>query len=151
MLRLLYVSAARIDLTDTDLQSILVASRLNNARDGLSGLLLYGNDSFVQVLEGEEAALDACYARIATDTRHSSLIGLMRFEVDRRLFTGWSMGYARLDPADESHEAFINLATSGRAAIAGIDRADAVLAFMSTFYDNNIATAPKVRRADAPA
>jgi hypothetical protein len=46
------------------IRQILETSRRNNARDGLSGLLLLGGRRFLQVLEGPKDALDQAYARI---------------------------------------------------------------------------------------
>jgi hypothetical protein len=60
-------------------------------------MLLYCSQSFLQVLEGEESALAATYARIQADDRHTRLRLLMNVEVSTRLFPDWTMGFERLD------------------------------------------------------
>ena len=53
MLQLLYVSGASIHLGQADIQEILTASRRNNQRVGITGMLLWADGVFIQVLEGE--------------------------------------------------------------------------------------------------
>jgi len=48
-----------------DLDDILTASRRNNALMGISGLLLFIDGGFLQMLEGEERAVRELYTRVA--------------------------------------------------------------------------------------
>ena len=48
---LIYISTATHSLNDDELKEILVKSQENNLRDGLTGMLLYGEETFVQLLE----------------------------------------------------------------------------------------------------
>jgi hypothetical protein len=68
----------------------LEVSRRNNARDGLSGLLLVGGRRFLRVLEGPTAALDRAYDRIRQDPRHFALVELARRPVSAASFPAWS-------------------------------------------------------------
>ena len=52
---------------------ILAKSRINNRRDGLVGVLYFGDSCFFQCLEGTESAVDALYARLQSDTRHTDI------------------------------------------------------------------------------
>ncbi|MGV3617191.1 MAG: BLUF domain-containing protein [Fimbriimonas sp.] len=97
---LLYVSSASEQLADDELLAILEASRHNNERDGITGMLVYSEGSFLQVLEGPEPVIDSAYARISLDPRHRGLLRLRRRTVERRSFGDWSMGFARASRPD---------------------------------------------------
>ena len=92
--QLIYISTARsIVLSAAEIQDILEASRHNNARDGLTGLLIVGDRRFLQVLEGDGAALERAYARIKADPRHFAMVELGRKSISQREFGDWAMGY----------------------------------------------------------
>ncbi|WP_201157638.1 BLUF domain-containing protein [Rhodobaculum claviforme] len=96
MQRIIYLSSAPAPLTPEDLGALLAVSRRNNAATGITGMLLYHDQNFLQVLEGEEDALSDCFNRIARDTRHRNLIVLWRDTVAARAFGAWQMGFARM-------------------------------------------------------
>ena len=60
-------------------------------------MLLYCRQSFLQLLEGDAAALDATYGRIFSDGRHTNLRLLLAAEVSSPLFPDWSMGFEHVD------------------------------------------------------
>ena len=90
---LVYVSAATIPFTRSDLVDLLERSRQRNTRDGISGLLLHRGGNFIQVLEGPPEIVDATYRRIAADARHGGLITLLRRTIPAREFGDWAMGF----------------------------------------------------------
>ena len=96
MQRIIYISSTPEHWLQEDLARLLAVSRRNNAAVGLTGLLLYHDGNFLQVLEGENPALSECFERIARDTRHRQLIVLWRGEAEARAFPQCRMGYARL-------------------------------------------------------
>ena len=51
MRRIIYLSTSSVILPEDEVQDILKISRANNTRDGVSGLLVYHDGSFFQVLE----------------------------------------------------------------------------------------------------
>ena len=91
--QVVYISAATVPFSDDDLAALLANARANNEKAGISGMLLYHDGSFIQVLEGEQAAVEAVYSRIEGDSRHSSATILLRGEVEERTFDAWSMGF----------------------------------------------------------
>jgi hypothetical protein len=100
IVQVIYTSAAVHDLDDAELARILDVSVRNNARLGITGLLLYSARTFIQVLEGEQAVLDALLARIRTDPRHRNVDVLVRNEIREREFSQWHMGFRRLGRVD---------------------------------------------------
>ncbi|WP_340149317.1 BLUF domain-containing protein [uncultured Sneathiella sp.] len=97
---LIYVSSASHLLDDAELKGILDASRTNNAMNDVTGMLLYKDGSFMQVLEGEPEIVAKTFDRISEDRRHNGIITLCEEEADNRIFQGWSMGFQTLNPDD---------------------------------------------------
>jgi FAD-dependent sensor of blue light len=94
--QLAYSSAASDGFTLTDLEEILRFAREHNARQDISGMLLFEGNSFLQVPEGEGPAIDALLERIRNDRRHSRTVLLLREPIDKRSFADWTMGYTRV-------------------------------------------------------
>lgn len=97
--KLIYASQAIKPFSGDELESLLTAARIHNARHGLSGLLLYAGQSFLQILEGELDALTSLYGRIASDGRHTRLRLLASTPIERRKFAQWSMGFEQVNDA----------------------------------------------------
>jgi hypothetical protein len=95
--RIIYCSQAVHDVTPEELVELLALSRRENEKAGLSGMLLYCSQSFLQMLEGEPDALKTTYARILEDDRHTNLRLLMDDAVPAPLFPDWTMGFEHVD------------------------------------------------------
>jgi hypothetical protein len=98
MIQVVYVSRARDGLSSADLLDILMISRRNNPANGITGMLLFGNGNFLQVLEGEESTVDALLDKLARDPRHAQIQVLSRRAIDHRQYSNWGMGFERLSP-----------------------------------------------------
>ena len=99
--RKIYISAAAPGFSRADLNNLLAVSRRNNAAAGLTGLLIFHQGRFFQILEGARASVGACYARIERDTRHTGLVLVENGSAQARAFDRWKMGFAHpgsLDP-----------------------------------------------------
>lgn len=96
--KLIYASQAIRPVDTVVLQAILEKARARNDADQVTGFLLYADESFLQILEGEEATLTATYGRIAKDNRHQGLRLLERSPITRRSFGRWTMGFDLPDP-----------------------------------------------------
>ena len=95
-----YVSDATFALTLADLEALLVRSREDNRRNGITGVLLYNDGNIMQCFEGPEAAVVATYARIRTSRRHKNLIELMNRPVALRSFGDWEMALVQTTRSD---------------------------------------------------
>lgn len=98
---LIYASTATSAFVPSDLQSILLTARANNAARLISGMLLYTSGSFFQVLEGDGDAIEALYAGIAADRRHANVTRIICEPIAERVFGDWSMGYISPENASE--------------------------------------------------
>ena len=94
MLSLTYFSTETVPFSDADLFELLEVSRRNNIADDITGMMIYHDGHFVQVLEGPEEAVRATYARIASDVRHRDISLELEDRVEERAFPDWSMGFA---------------------------------------------------------
>lgn len=97
---LVYVSIATRDMTDEDLLNILNKAREKNARLGVTGMLLYRDNYFIQALEGEKDTLLELYATINADERHEKVLTVYQHPIEKRTFSDWAMGFNRLDNID---------------------------------------------------
>ncbi|MEL6589202.1 MAG: BLUF domain-containing protein [Bacteroidota bacterium] len=88
---LVYVSATQEIWTEGKLVELINRANTFNLLHSITGYLLYSQDKFMQYIEGEEADVDALYARIAKDPRHQILNCLEESFSEGRRFPNWSM------------------------------------------------------------
>ena len=91
-----YASSAVQLFAPEELRTLLETSRRNNAARGVSGMLLYKDGNFLQVLEGREADVLEIAAKIHRDPRHRGIITLMEGFESEYQFADWSMGFCDL-------------------------------------------------------
>ena len=131
MYSLVYVSSATKLWTKEELVELLRASRENNAPQGITGLLLYKDGNFMQMLEGDEQAVTALYERIELDPRHRGAIVLLKGQEDARQFPDWSMGFRDLKSPElrsqPGFSEFLNAPLTAREFEANPGRAKALL------------------------
>lgn len=94
---LIYASHATRDWTEQELFDLLRTSRLRNSRLGITGLLVYAQRRFLQILEGDQSQVLSLYDTIKNHPGHKDAQLLLDDELDDRLFPEWSMGFERLD------------------------------------------------------
>ncbi len=96
---LIYLSIATAEMLEAQLLELLETSRQNNTRDEITGMLLYKDGRFMQLLEGPESKVCATYGRIVRDLRHRDVTILLEGPIEDRDFADWSMGFRTLDDA----------------------------------------------------
>ena len=97
LVRLLYVSRAADGKVTPELtESIMAAARAYNLANGITGVLCYGDDVFMQAIEGGRDEINALYSIIAKDPRHQDVVLLHYEEILERRFGGWTMGHVNL-------------------------------------------------------
>ena len=103
--RVVYVSK-KTDVSDTTLRDIIASSKKNNPEEGVTGCLLSGSNSFLQLLEGPADFVDTLYSKISIDNRHRNVLTLCDENIDERLFLSWSMKLAPFENMEWSNEDF---------------------------------------------
>ena len=96
MISIAYVSVATKPLSEDDVVAILVQSRMNNVRLGLTGALLCHGQRFIQILEGEEQQVLTKYRTISVNPRHRNVHLLSQEPIEKRQFPQWTMGFQPL-------------------------------------------------------
>ncbi len=132
--RLIYRSHSRIADPDRSEQlgAIFTTARTNNRRLGVTGALVITEDSFAQVLEGEEATVRGLYESIARDPRHAD-VALLDEGTHERTFGRWAMARVSEDGGPDLR--LMSNAAKGRIVAASPDahvtsEQETVLAFM---------------------
>ena len=91
--QVIYVSE-KTDTSSDSLTDIYDISQKNNSESGISGCLLIGSNSYLQLLEGPDLAVENLYSKIEMDSRHKKVKKLFEQHIEEKLFSSWSMKFA---------------------------------------------------------
>ena len=100
---LVYTSIANQKMSDDNLKDLLKKSRVKNERKNVTGMLLYLDPFFIQILEGEEAVINESFNIIKQDSRHHKVKIIYKKPIEERSFPNWTMGFNKI--SDENVEA----------------------------------------------
>ncbi len=93
----IYCSASTVgELDPAALSTLLDKCRNSNAQREVTGMLLYQNRSFFQVLEGDKSTVEALFEKISADPRHDRVTKILQEPIAERAFGSWTMGYPRI-------------------------------------------------------
>jgi hypothetical protein len=98
MHHIIYMSYALAPFTSGQLHQLLLSARRRNTELAITGILLYGNERFMQVLEGEETAVRALYELIRADPRHQHVTAYADKPIPARTFSEWAMAFHPSSP-----------------------------------------------------
>jgi hypothetical protein len=93
MIELVYFSEGSPDIQSEDISNILKTARDFNSINNITGCLLYHNNEFLQILEGEKETLMDLFNSIKKDKRHTNIILIAEDSKNERTFSGWSMAF----------------------------------------------------------
>ncbi len=96
LIHLIYISSATSWPSEDDLKKLLEQARARNIKQNLTGMLLYDNATYMQVLEGAPEDVHGVYASILKDERNTGNVILIEEEISERSFPNWSMGFKDL-------------------------------------------------------
>jgi Sensors of blue-light using FAD len=143
MYHLVYTSHAKIPFSEPELLDLLRQSRDRNKEYNITGILLYVQGKFMQVLEGKKAFVEEIYASILNDPRHTRVTMILEGDSPKRIFKGWSMGFKKL-----SNDDFVN--ASGFTDIDVFfdehkmkENSSLLLVFLKLFYRKNMVDYPE--------
>ena len=100
MFHIAYVSSAATEFTKPQLRDLLERSRDKNQRLAITGLLLYRDGNFMQVMEGAEQTVRELYRTVCQDRRHKDIFTLFEESIPEREFPDWSMAFHDLAVED---------------------------------------------------
>jgi hypothetical protein len=97
LVRLMYASRAAEGMKPDALSAILRKSTTTNPKHGITGVLCFSGEVFLQVLEGGRSQVSQLYNRIVQDPRHTDVVLLSYEEIAERQFAGWAMGQVNMN------------------------------------------------------
>ncbi len=106
MFQLVYCSTAVRLFRSEELDSLLAQSRKRNAEREISGLLVYHDGGFIQVLEGLESNVRGVFASILRDPRHHSVVTVLQQPITEREFAAWHMAFRHVRDAKDLPDGF---------------------------------------------
>lgn len=131
--RIVYMSTAVGVLRAEELDRIYLRAQAANARAGITGMMLFYEGTFLQVLEGPTAGVTSLLEKVRRDRRHAGLVILesqsaaersfdsaMNFIAARKLSTGEKQAFSELRQA---------VAARAGASMPGLGLSD----FLATF------------------
>jgi hypothetical protein len=143
MYHLIYISYEARPMKEDDLLDILHESRQNNKKHNVTGMLVYLNGKFIQVLEGGYKEVSDIYEGIVKDPRHRKVTTVLEGNTAQRIFKDWSMGFKKL-----SHQQFEQLSGFKDPDeffnnVQVTNDSPAVMIFLTLFYKKNLTDYPE--------
>jgi len=102
LIHIIYVSTAKIVISEKVLHALIQKSRINNALRDVTGLLLSSEGEFFQVLEGEQSVVERLFEKIKLDPRHSNVILIIKEPIAKRDFEYLNMELAESTAQERS-------------------------------------------------
>ncbi len=93
LVELSYLSEAVSDMSFLGLMRLLESARAFNQTNGITGILLYDNQQFGQIIEGERASVMKAWKRIQEDKRHHRIELLEIREISERSYPEWLLRF----------------------------------------------------------
>ena len=102
LIHIVYVSFSNEELSEKDLETLLQEIRSKNEQQQVTGLLLYNDGSFIQVIEGSQQTIRDLFNRIRGDERHTNVVKLLEEPIKTRALSDWSMGFRKINSEQSS-------------------------------------------------
>ncbi|WP_191851062.1 BLUF domain-containing protein [Stenotrophomonas sp. SXG-1] len=102
-----YVSSAgeaiagdKLGLSNGKLDQIVDDAARFNRNAGVTGVLLFDGERFLQYLEGPEDGLSVAYSRVLGASSHNGVVELQRGRVGQRRLPFWPMKWLPVEPVE---------------------------------------------------
>ncbi len=103
LIHIVYMSFSSRNLSEEELDDFLTLIRKKNQTRGVTGLLLYNDETFIQIIEGYQDSIDELFEIISKDNKHTNILKLLEEPIDKRAFPDWSMGFRRLSQIQKNN------------------------------------------------
>ena len=92
-----YISSASKSLENLNLKHLYNTSKINNAQQHITGILIYQNGNFLQILEGENKTINKLYRLIKSDNRHTNILQIINKSILAPIFEDYQTGFSIVD------------------------------------------------------
>lgn len=139
MQSLLYLSTATPLISTEDILDILKTARAFNKKNNITGLLLYHEGAFLQVIEGEKEVIHKLfYDKICLDNRHKNITKLLDYEIEERSFSDWSMGFKQISNNNWSElEGYLDIRNTKKFSQIASSGTPEVITLIKSYTDVN--------------
>jgi hypothetical protein len=119
---LIYVSKESFKFSQEDITDLLAIVREKNKALNVTGMLLYDEGVFFQLLEGDKEIIEKLEDTISKDERHKGFVKIIFEGIPQRSFADWSMGYSPISRTEIATIDGMNDFFKGGACLADIDQ-----------------------------
>jgi len=132
---IIYIGSTVKLMTETELADMLIENQQNNRISNITGMLIYAEGTFMQVLEGNEEDVKNACRKMERNTRHKNIIKLAEDHLSKPNFSTWSMAFLASNRAVvEKLEGYINPESS---SFLNTDSTHAAIVLLKNFAKNN--------------
>ncbi|MBS0967243.1 diguanylate phosphodiesterase [Acetobacter okinawensis] len=103
---LVYRSKKLVDFSELDFHDLNNSAQKKNIKNGITGVLLYDGNYFLQILEGDEEQILKLYHLICMDSRHHNFVKIIETQIPLRYFT--NLGMTFFDIREKSRDELIS-------------------------------------------
>lgn len=137
MYYLIYISYAVEPFSPEQLEDLLKKCVKKNTALGITGMLLYVDGKFIQVLEGKEEVIKSVYEKIQKDQRHRKVKVIIDGIISKRNFPDWAMGFKSLNDSELNQmTGYTNIDKYFNEEKVN-DNSHIALVFLKLFYEKN--------------
>ena len=98
--QLVYVSNRKQNCSAEEIEKILESCKKNNPPLDITGVLLYSDTKFIQLVEGQAKVIMSLYEKIKKDPRHSNPIMIAYSPINEKSFPSWHMAKRDISRSD---------------------------------------------------
>ncbi len=102
LFNVIYCSCATRQLSQKELLELSEISRVNNAANQITGMLLYRSGAYLQFLEGQREQVSTLVRKLGKDPRHGKVKVIHQGVIGVRSFPQWSMAFKSLSGVNSS-------------------------------------------------
>lgn len=110
LMSMTYASRANPNVSAKDFNEILKQAQVNNAANGITGMLIFNKDYFLQTVEGPRGQINRLLYSLIADERHHDLQIIETRELTHRVWAKWSMNYA--SPTEKNAAIYLKYSTT---------------------------------------
>ncbi len=88
-----YVSTVNPEVSKIDIANLMDYVKVNNRLLNITGILIYSEGNFLQVLEGTKRDILALFEKIKKDPRHYNIITMLDKEIDDNSFSDYHSSF----------------------------------------------------------
>ncbi|SHI76721.1 BLUF domain-containing protein [Aquimarina spongiae] len=92
-LTICYISNASEKLTDQDIETLLLDAKVFNNQNNISGILIYSDFTFFQVIEGEYNIIKSLFERIEQDYRHYNILKILEIKSEKKEYHKYNTNF----------------------------------------------------------